>query len=60
MRSVLLDKIASVTKNCALSREAKVSDAFRAREGDVIAVRVVDPLEESLPDVHSVYRCDER
>ena len=41
MRSVVLDKIASVTANCALKREVKVADEFPCVEGDVIAVRVL-------------------
>ncbi len=41
MRSVVLDKIASVTLNCQLAREVKVSDEYQCREGDVLAVRVL-------------------
>jgi hypothetical protein len=41
MRSVVLDKIASVTLNCHLAREVKVADEYPCREGDVLAVRVL-------------------
>ncbi|MBL8047482.1 MAG: molybdopterin-guanine dinucleotide biosynthesis protein MobB [Chthonomonas sp.] len=41
MRPVTLDKIASVTLNCNLRREARLDDQYPCREGDVIAVRVL-------------------
>jgi hypothetical protein len=41
MRPVNLDKIASVTQNCRLSREVRVGDEIRCQEGDVLAVRVL-------------------
>lgn len=41
MKSVVIDKIASVTANCRLQREVKVSAEFQCNEGDVIAVRVL-------------------
>lgn len=41
MRAVLLDKIASVTQNCALRRDVRVSDDYPCQEGDVLAVRVL-------------------
>ncbi len=41
MRTVYLDKIGSVTLNCRLSREVRVSDEIPAVEGGVVAVRVL-------------------
>ena len=41
MRSVLLDKIGSVTLNCQLAREVRVRDEIDAVEGSVVAVRVL-------------------
>ena len=41
MRTVLLDKIGSVTLNCRLSREVLVGDDIPAVEGGVVAVRVL-------------------
>ncbi|MEK7704792.1 MAG: hypothetical protein AAB426_07510 [Myxococcota bacterium] len=41
MKSVLLDKIGSVTANCRLSREVRLGDDIPAREGSVVAVRVL-------------------
>lgn len=41
MKSVLLDKVASVALNCRLSREVRVNEEFSAVEGSVIAVRVL-------------------
>lgn len=41
MRPVLLDKVASVTLNCGLRREVRVSDTYNCQEGDVIAVRLL-------------------
>jgi|CXWL01.1.fsa_nt_gi hypothetical protein len=41
MRRLTLDKIASVTRNCALAREVVVDDSYPCREGDVVAVRVL-------------------
>lgn len=40
MKPVVLDKISSVTINCRLSREVRISDDLPSREGDVVAVRV--------------------
>lgn len=40
MKSAVLDKVASVTLNCHIGREVKLSDTFPCQEGDVIAVRV--------------------
>jgi hypothetical protein len=37
---VLLDKIASVTRNCQLKREVRVSEEIPCEEGVVVAVRV--------------------
>ena len=42
MRTVVLDKIGSVTLNCRLSREVRVSDDIPALEGGVVAVRVLN------------------
>lgn len=41
MKSVVLDKIASVTLNCRLPREVKLGDRFPSEEGDVVAVRIL-------------------
>ncbi|MFT7619510.1 MAG: hypothetical protein ACI97A_003166 [Planctomycetota bacterium] len=41
MKAMTLDKIASVTMNCDLSRRVKVGDKFPCKEGDVVAVRVL-------------------
>lgn len=41
MKRVLLDKIASVTKTCGLSREVRVADEIPCEEGVVLAVRVL-------------------
>ncbi|MAG54861.1 MAG: hypothetical protein CMJ83_01065 [Planctomycetes bacterium] len=41
MKSVVLDKIASVTANCRLGREVKLGGDFPCAEGDVVAVRVL-------------------
>jgi len=41
MRTVLLDKIASVTRNCQLKREVRVSEEIPCEEGVVVAVRVL-------------------
>lgn len=41
MRPLHLDKIASVTRNCALDRDVRVGDEYPCREGDVIAVRIL-------------------
>lgn len=40
-RRLRLDKIASVTTNCALEHEVCVADEIRCRLGDVLAVRVL-------------------
>lgn len=40
MKSVVIDKIASVTLNCRLPREVKIGTTFPCEEGDVVAVRV--------------------
>jgi hypothetical protein len=42
VRAVQLDKIASVTRACALGREVRVADAIPCEEGVVVAVRVLD------------------
>lgn len=41
MKTVLLDKIGSVTLNCRLSREVRLGDEIPAVEGGVVAVRVL-------------------
>jgi len=41
MKSVLLDKIGSVTLNCRLSREVRIAPEIPAIEGGVVAVRVL-------------------
>ena len=41
MKPVVIDKIASVTGNCRLQREARLGSEFPCREGDVVAVRVL-------------------
>ncbi|HZF13803.1 MAG TPA: hypothetical protein VFE33_33845 [Thermoanaerobaculia bacterium] len=40
MRTILLDKIASVTKSCRLGREVRVTPEIPCAEGVVVAVRV--------------------
>ncbi|HEY3354742.1 MAG TPA: hypothetical protein VGQ83_15925 [Polyangia bacterium] len=42
MKTILLDKIGSVTLNCHLSREVRVSDDIAAVEGGAVAVRVLN------------------
>lgn len=42
MRAVLLDKVASVTLNCGLRRDVRLADTFACREGDVLAVRILN------------------
>lgn len=42
MRTVHIDKIGSVTLNCRLSRDVRVSDDIPAVEGGVVAVRVLN------------------
>lgn len=42
MRAITLDKIASVTANCRLHRDVKVGDEYPCREGDVVAVRILN------------------
>lgn len=42
MRTVLLDKIGSVTLNCLLGREVRIDDEIPAVEGGVVAVRVLN------------------
>jgi len=37
----MLDKVASVTRNCPMGREVRVSKNFPCQEGDVVAVRVM-------------------
>ena len=49
MKPVVIDKIASVTGNCRLQREARLGSEFPCREGDVVAVRVLDELETVAP-----------
>jgi hypothetical protein len=41
VKAIVLDKIASVTANCALSREVKLTSELSSKEGDVVAVRVL-------------------
>ena len=41
MKTIVLDKIASVTKNCALGRRVRAGSDFPCKEGDVVAVRVL-------------------
>jgi hypothetical protein len=41
MKTVLLDKIASVTRGCQLKREVRVSEEIPCEEGVVVAVRVL-------------------
>lgn len=40
MRPAVLDKIASVTRNCRLVRDVRLTDEIPCQEGDVVAVRV--------------------
>jgi hypothetical protein len=42
MKTVLLDKIASVTRSCGLKREVRVSSQIPCEEGVVVAVRVLN------------------
>ena len=42
LRTLYLDKVASTTLNCHVSREVKVGDDFPCMEGDVLALRVVN------------------
>lgn len=42
MRTVLIDKIGSVTANCRLSREVRVGDEIPSVEGGVLAVRILN------------------
>ncbi|MBS1717351.1 MAG: hypothetical protein JSS72_06440 [Armatimonadetes bacterium] len=42
MKTVLLDKIASVTSNVPLRKDVRVSDDFPCRQGDVLAVRILN------------------
>ncbi|HEV2845929.1 MAG TPA: hypothetical protein VG477_13835, partial [Thermoanaerobaculia bacterium] len=42
MKTVLLDKIASVTRSCGLKREVRVSAEIPCEEGVVVAVRVLN------------------
>ncbi|MFN7973172.1 MAG: hypothetical protein U0166_12635 [Acidobacteriota bacterium] len=41
MKTIALDKIGSVTRNCRLDREVRLSDRIPAVEGGVIAARVL-------------------
>ncbi len=41
MKSVVLDKIASVTRSCGLKREIRVSSEIPCEEGVVVAVRIL-------------------
>ena len=41
MRPLVVDKIASVTKNQGLAREVRVGEDFPCRAGDIVAVRVL-------------------
>ncbi len=42
MKSVVLDKIASVTRNCALKRQARVTSEIPCEEGVVVAIRLTN------------------
>ncbi len=42
MKGVVLDKIASVTRNCALKRQARVTAEIPCEEGVVVAVRLTN------------------
>ncbi len=42
MKTVLLDKIGSVTQNCRLSREVRLSEEIQVSEGSVVAVKVLN------------------
>jgi hypothetical protein len=42
MRPVFIDKIASVTRDCALKRQVRVADAVPCEEGVVVAVRILN------------------
>ena len=42
MRAVLLDKVGSVTLNCGLRRDVRLADTFACKEGDVLAVRILN------------------
>ena len=42
MKSVVLDKIASVTRNCALKRQARVTSDIPCAEGVVVAIRLTN------------------
>ena len=56
MKTVLLDKIASVTRACGLKREVRVSADIPCEEGVVIAVRVRNDKttysQLELPSIH--------
>ncbi len=41
MKTILIDKIGSVTMNCKLSREVRVSADITCTEGSVVAIRVL-------------------
>ena len=41
MRSIVVDKVASVTQACGLSHEVRVSTEIPAKEGVVVAVEVL-------------------
>lgn len=41
MRPLVVDKIASVTKNQGLGREVRVGEDFPCRAGDIVAVRIL-------------------
>ena len=52
MKTVLLDKIASVTRSCRLQREVRVSPEIPCEEGVVVAVRVRSSSEtETVADL---------
>jgi hypothetical protein len=42
VRTITVDKAASVVRNCGLGRQVKVGDAYPCHEGDVVAVRVLN------------------
>jgi hypothetical protein len=41
MKRIVLDKVASVTANCKISREVRLGSEFPCEEGDVVAIRVL-------------------
>ncbi|HMS16845.1 MAG TPA: hypothetical protein PKA37_08380 [Planctomycetota bacterium] len=41
MKRIVLDKVASVTANCKISREVRLGTEFPCEEGDVVAIRIL-------------------